>query len=135
MNLRFYAKQTFMEIPTVTIPVRCPTCGALARSEFPVMVVAIALVKWNNMCLYAPCHEAGWDASERELEAIRHHLGREWIREHGQAFLKPHAASVIFLDRSERENLRKVSAVQVAGVRRGTISSLHYRIRPARDLN
>jgi hypothetical protein len=124
-----------MSIPMVTIPVRCPKCGALGQSEFPVAVVTIALVKWNNLCLYAPCHEGGWDASERELEAIRHHLGREWIREHGQAFLKPHAASVTFLDRSERENVRKVPAGQVAGVRRGAISSLHCRMRPARDLN
>jgi hypothetical protein len=124
-----------MHIAMVTIPVRCPKCGASGLSEFPVAVVAIALVKWNNMCLYAPCHEGGWDASARELEAIRHHLGREWIREHVQTFNNPHAASVVFLDRSERESLRKVPPGQVAAVRRGRVGSLHYRMRPARDLN
>jgi hypothetical protein len=134
MNLSFYVKQLFMDMSMVTIPVRCPKCGASGLSEFPVMVVAIALIKWNNMCLYAPCHEGGWDASARELEAIRHHLGPEWIREHGQAFNKPHAASISFLDRSERENLRKVPAGNI-GVRRGRAGSLHYRMRPARDLN
>jgi hypothetical protein len=123
-----------MDIPMVAIPVRCPTCGALGLSEFPVLVVVIALVKWNNMCLYASCHEGGWDASERELEAIRHHLGRDWIREHGQAFLAPHAAIASFLDRSDRENLRKI-AVQVASVRRGAVSAMHSRPRHARDVN
>src|SRR5882757_3718655 len=108
-----------MDIPIVAIPVRCPKCGALRLSEFPVLVVAVALVKWNNMCLYASCHEGGWDASERELEAIRHHLGRDWIREHGHACRAPHAAIASFPDRSDRENLRKISVGQVAGVRRG----------------
>jgi hypothetical protein len=92
-----------MEIPMVAIPVRCPKCGALRLSEFPVAVVAIALVNWNNMCLYVRCHEGGWDAGERELEAIRHHLGRDWIREHGQ---------------------RKISVGQVATLRRGAVSGM-----------
>jgi hypothetical protein len=124
-----------MDIPMVAIPVRCRKCGALGLSEFPVAVVAIALVKWNNMCLYAPCHEGGWDAGEKELDAIRHHLGREWIREHGQAFLNPHAANLTFLDRSERENLRKIPVGQVAGVRRGTAGNLDSRPRVSRDVN
>jgi hypothetical protein len=121
-------------IPMVAIPVRCPKCGALRLSEFPVLVVVIALVKWNNMCLYASCHEGAWDASERELEAIRHHLGRDWIREHGQACLTPHAAIASFLERSDRENLRKIAVGQVGGVRRGAVSAMHSRPRQ-RDVN
>ena len=123
-----------MDIPMVAIPVRCPKCGALGLSEFPVVVVAIALVKWNNICLYAPCHEGGWDAAEREVEAIRQHLGREWIREHAQAF-KPHAGNVTFLDRSDRDGLRKTPAIRVARSRHGTVSSILPRARQARDVN
>jgi hypothetical protein len=124
-----------MEIPMVAIPVRCPKCGALRLSQFPVVVVAMALVKWNNMCLYAPCHEGGWDAGERELEAIRHHLGRDWIRESGQAILEPHSANVTFLDRSEREDQRKIPVGQAATLRRGAVSGMHLRLRQARDVN
>src|ERR1700761_7043145 len=97
-----------MDIPMVAIPVRCPRCGAIGMSEFPVMVVAIALVKWNNMCLYAPCHEGGWDAGGRELAAIRHFLGRDWIRQHGKAFAQPHALDLDLSERGERDSLRKV---------------------------
>jgi hypothetical protein len=120
----------------VAIPVRCPKCGALRLSEFPVAVVAIALVKWNNMCLYVPCHEGVWDASERELEAIRHHLGRDWIRAHGQAILQPHSASVTFLERTERKGQRKISVCRVVPLQRGSVSSgMALRFRQARDVN
>jgi len=106
-----------MEIPMVAIPVRCPQCGAVGLSEFPVMVVAVALVKWNNMCLYAPCHAGGWDASQEEIDAIRRHLGHEWIREHGQAFFRPHAANVTYL--------RKIPATQESGVKLGALRGLN----------
>jgi hypothetical protein len=124
-----------MEIPMVAIPVRCPKCGAVRLSEFPVVVVTVALVKWNNMCLYAPCHEGGWDAGERELDAIRHHLGRDWIREHGQSILEPHSTNVMFLGRTEREGRRKISAGQVATVRRGAVRGMNLRFRQARDVH
>jgi hypothetical protein len=119
----------------VAIPVRCPKCGAVGLSEFPVVVVAIALVKWNNMCLYAPCHEGGWDAGERELEAIRQHLGRDWIWEHGQSFLKPHPSNVTFLDLSDRDTPRKISVGQISVVRRGAVLGRPMRLRQARDVN
>ena len=124
-----------MDIPMVAIPVRCPKCGALRISEFPVVVVAIALVKWNNMCLYASCHEGAWDAGERELEAIRQHLGRDWIREHGQSFLKAPASNVTFLDLGERDNPRKIPAGQASVVRRGALGGMPMRLRQARDVN
>ena len=124
-----------MDIPMVAIPVRCPKCGASRLSEFPVVVVAIALVKWNNMCLYAPCHDGGWDAGEKELEAIRQHLGRDWIREHGQAFLEPHPANTGFLDRSERDSMRKIPVGQAAGARRHAAGAAHLQPRSTRDLH
>ena len=123
------------EIPMVAIPVRCPKCGALGLSQFPIAVVAIALFKWDNMCLYAPCHEGGWDACEKELEAVRQHLGRDWIREYGQIFLKPRAANVTFPDRSERENVRKIAVGQVTSVRRRAVSRVLSRVRLGRDLH
>jgi hypothetical protein len=123
-----------MDIPVVAIPVRCPMCGCVGLSEFPVAVVAIALVKWNNMCLYAPCHEGAWDASERELEAIRHHLGRDWIREHGQAF-HLHVDNVTYLDRNEREESRKIAVSRSVGVPRTAVSNMLLRTRQARNLN
>jgi hypothetical protein len=124
-----------MDIPMVAIPVRCPKCGASGLAEFPVVVVAIALVKWNNMCLYAPCHGGGWDAGAKEMEAIRQHLGRDWIRRHGQAFLEPHPANTTFLDRSDRECIRKIPAGQVAGARRNAAAAVYLQPRSARDLN
>jgi hypothetical protein len=118
----------------VALPVRCPKCGAVGLSEFPVVVVAIALVEWNNMCLYAPCHEGGWDAGERELEAIRQHLGRDWIWEYGQSFLA-RASNVTFLDLGERDNLRKLPVRRISEVRRGAIRGIPARHRQARDVN
>jgi hypothetical protein len=124
-----------METPTVAIPVRCPKCGALGTSEFPVAVVAIALVKWNNMCLYAPCHEGCWDASDKELEAIRRHLGRDWIGEHSQAILAPRALNLSYLDRSQREGRYFLSASQVKVVSPGAFSLFRSRPRATRNLN
>jgi hypothetical protein len=119
----------------VAIPVRCPKCGAVGLSEYPVVVVAIALVKWNNMCLHAPCHEGGWDAGERELEAIRQHLGHDWIWEHGQSFMKPHPSNVTFLDLSDRDTPRKIPAGQISVARRGAVLGMPMRLRQARDVN
>jgi hypothetical protein len=124
-----------MEIPMVTIPVRCPRCGKAGLSEFPVVVVATALVKWNNMCLYAPCHEGGWDAGANELEAIRHHLGRDWIRAHAEAVFEPHPANVTFLERRARGGQRKITAGQVSSLRRGVVISMHGKLRQVRDVN
>jgi hypothetical protein len=124
-----------METPTVAIPVRCPKCGALGTSEFPALVVATALVRWNNMCLYAPCHEGGWDASGKELEAIRRHMGRDWIREHAQAILAPHAANLSYLDRSDLESLQPLPAGQLKVVSPGAFSLFRSRPRDTRNLN
>ena len=124
-----------METPTVAIPVRCPKCGALGTSEFPVLVVAIALVRWNNMCLYAPCHEGGWDASDKELEAIRRHLGRDWMREHAQAIAAPHAANLSYLERSQRENRYFFPAGQAKVLSPAAFGLFRSRPRDTRNLH
>ena len=124
-----------METPTVAIPVRCPKCGASGTSEFPIQVVAIALLKWNNMCLYAPCHEGGWDASDKELEAIRRHLGRDWIREQAQSVLAPHALNLCYLDRCQRESRYVFPAGQVRIVSPGAFRLFRLRPRDTRTLN
>lgn len=123
-----------MQTPTVAIPVRCPKCGASGISEFPVLVVAVALVKWNNMCLHAPCHEGGWDASDKELEAIRRHLGRDWICEHGEAAIPPQAANLSYLDRSPRDYPYN-QAAQVKVVVPGAFGLFRSRPRDTRNLN
>jgi hypothetical protein len=124
-----------MDIPMVGIPVRCPKCGLTGISEFPVVVVAIGLVKWNNMCLYAPCHEGGWDASENELEAIRHYLGREWLREHGQAFAEPRLTDSALIDDNDGDIRRKAPLSHVVGVLRGVPISMQWRAWFERDAN
>jgi len=115
-----------MNIEMVALPVRCPQCDAQGLSEFPVAVVVIALTKWNNMCLYSPCHDGSWDAGEKELEAIRQYLGRDWLREHAKCFAGPHSASVAFLERGPRESIRKYPPGQPASIRHavGTVSGI-----------
>lgn len=69
-----------MDETTVSIAVTCPHCGTESLSEFPVIVVVTALTRWNNMALYAACHQQRWDASTVELQGIRRQMGEEWIR-------------------------------------------------------
>jgi hypothetical protein len=65
--------------PVVEIPVRCAACGRESLVEFPVLVIATALTRWNNLRLYSACHDVSWDASPSELQFIRQHLGADWI--------------------------------------------------------
>jgi len=51
-------------------------------SEFPVQVVLIALTRWNNIALYASCHDAKWSARPAEVQQIRDYLGTEWLDAH-----------------------------------------------------
>lgn len=92
-----------MDNPTVVLPVTCPKCGKNSMSEFPIAVVAMAMARWNNMALYANCHEGGWDAQDSELERIRSYLGVEWLRQHCQ-WREPHQALVEFLKREATES-------------------------------
>jgi hypothetical protein len=63
----------------IQIPVRCPRCGNVSLTEFPVLVVVTALIKWHRMRLYAGCHTEGWDADAGELARMRAYLGERWI--------------------------------------------------------
>ena len=68
-----------MDPPTILMPVQCPKCGGKSLSAFPILVVQIALTRWNNIALYANCHEESWDASEEEVVALRAFVGEEWL--------------------------------------------------------
>ena len=71
-------------IDMILLPVTCPICGLESMTAFPVQVVAIALSRWNNMALYASCHEGSWSASPSEIAKIRDFLGSEWVKAHHQ---------------------------------------------------
>ena len=49
-------------------------------SEFPVQVVLIALTRWNNIALYASCHDAKWSARPAEVQQIRDYLAGNLCR-------------------------------------------------------
>ena len=57
----------------IELPVVCPTCGKHSTSEFRTEVIADALYT-RQLRLYAPCHLAGWDATEEDLKEIGAHL-------------------------------------------------------------
>jgi hypothetical protein len=66
----------------VLVPLTCPTCGTEQFVACPVAVVVTALTRWNNMHLHSPCHPVSWNASQSELQRIRHHVGEAWIEAH-----------------------------------------------------
>ena len=72
-------------ISLVQIPVRCPRCQLEQLGDYPEPVVLVALTRWNNMNLYAPCHDIYWSASASELRAIREYLGESWIASRSMA--------------------------------------------------
>jgi hypothetical protein len=63
----------------VHIPVRCPECGTVTLTAFPIIVVATALSSWHQMRLYSSCHETIWDATQPEIQSMREHLGESWF--------------------------------------------------------
>jgi hypothetical protein len=63
-----------MSQPTIRFPVTCPKCGTERLTEFPVDVVADALLWDSAICLVATCHDVIWDATELEVEQIREYL-------------------------------------------------------------
>lgn len=69
-----------MDQNTLFLPVKCPKCGEKSLSAFPVLVVQIALTRWNHIALYAHCHEVSWDASEEEVSALRAFVGEDWLQ-------------------------------------------------------
>ena len=72
----------------VLFPVKCPICLQESLAGFRISVVADAL-NTGDLRLYANCHLASWDASERELAQIREFLDATWsenLREAYQEF-------------------------------------------------
>jgi DNA-directed RNA polymerase subunit RPC12/RpoP len=59
--------------PEIPLPVTCPHCGEKSLAKFRVSVLADGILG-DSIRLYADCHLVAWDASEGELENIRHHL-------------------------------------------------------------
>ncbi len=59
--------------PEIPLPVTCPFCGEKSLAQFRVSVLADAILG-DPIRLYATCHLVSWDASDVELESIRHHL-------------------------------------------------------------
>jgi hypothetical protein len=80
-----------VEMATVAIPVTCPICGSPGHADIPEIVLATALIQWNQMRLDSPCHAHAWDASADELAAIRNHLGADWMVAKGKQFLQSEA--------------------------------------------
>jgi len=62
-----------MTEPEIQFPVKCPVCLQELLTGFRISVVADAL-NTGDLRLYANCHLASWDASERELAQIREFL-------------------------------------------------------------
>jgi hypothetical protein len=65
--------------PTIRFPVTCPQCGNEFLTQMPVAVIAIGLIRGQNIRLFSDCHGVWWDASSLELEQIREYLGTSWL--------------------------------------------------------
>jgi hypothetical protein len=69
-----------MNEPTIQFPVVCPVCGNEALGEYPVAVVADALLAGTEaLQLRSRCHGHGWSATQHELDQIREYLGA-WLK-------------------------------------------------------
>lgn len=66
-----------MTEPEIHFPVTCPICSEEVLTGFRLSIVADAL-DTGDIRLYASCHLASWDASERELQKIRNFLDAAW---------------------------------------------------------
>lgn len=68
-----------MDEPTIQFPVTCPLCHREALGEYPVAVVAGALLARSEaLQLRSRCHNQKWIAAEHELDQIREYLGA-WL--------------------------------------------------------
>ena len=66
----------------IQVPTRCPECGTVALTTFPVLVVATALTAWYQMRLHCDCHRTEWDATVVEIQSMRTFLGKDWLDAH-----------------------------------------------------
>ena len=63
-----------MDNSTIRFPVVCPDCGKDHLAEFPVAKIVEALFKNEKIYLRSLCHNAGWVASDSEIEQLRQYL-------------------------------------------------------------
>jgi hypothetical protein len=63
-----------MDNLTIRFPVVCPDCGKDHLAEFPIAKILDALIKNEKIYLRSTCHNAGWVASDSELEQLREYV-------------------------------------------------------------
>jgi hypothetical protein len=68
-----------MEESLIRFPITCPRCGNESLTEFRAVIATIAVIEWQSMRLYSPCHEVFWEASDIELDQIGAYIGASWI--------------------------------------------------------
>ncbi len=66
-----------MNDPTIRFPVVCPDCGKDHLAEFPFAKIVDALTNNQKIYLRSLCHNAGWVASETEIEQVREYVSLE----------------------------------------------------------
>jgi len=68
----------------ILFPVQCPVCAQQALTGFRISVVADAL-RTGEIRLYALCHIASWEASEKEIYLLHEYLEAGWSEEMQEA--------------------------------------------------
>jgi hypothetical protein len=68
----------------ILFPVECPVCGKEALAGFRISVVADAL-RTGEIRLYALCHVASWEASQKEIFLLHEYLEAGWSEEMQEA--------------------------------------------------
>ena len=68
----------------ILFPVQCPVCAQEALTGFRISVVADAL-RTGEIRLYALCHIASWEASEKEIFLLHEYLEAGWSEDMQEA--------------------------------------------------
>ena len=114
----------------ILFPVQCPICAREALTGFRISVVADAL-RTGEIRLYATCHVASWEASEKEIFLLHEYLEAGWsedmqeacrqidfensVANHPPVFVHTEMVQQLRLDESRR--LRAVAPEGDGGVR------------------
>jgi hypothetical protein len=78
------AERRIMTEAEILFPVQCPVCAQEALTGFRISVVADAL-RTGELRLYAACHIASWEASEKEIFLLHEYLEAGWSEEMQEA--------------------------------------------------